>query len=469
MAKSGKDAPNAMMHENDRNFDFFSGEKESTPVSDARAELLALFDEGTFSETFTLLSRSRSNGTSEDARSGVITGYGAVDGALVFAFAQDISRDSAALDMRHAEKIAEIYKMALKAGAPIVGIFDSEGVDVEAGAAALAAYGSILSTVSEAKGKIPQIALLLGTCRGLFSVAATMFDFVVREARASFGAIPNDAAPLFAFSASSRFGGVSFIHDLLSYLPQNADVGVVPFESADSLNRRLSALLVPEDTKGMLSAIADNGMHVELFSGEGDDILTAFASIGGIRCGVFANLPTKGQGKLSEKAAKKLSAFVSFCKAFRIPILSLIHSAGLAEDAPLSCLSETLASLALSYISAPVPKIAVILGKAIGPAAVLFGSHSSGCDLVYALEHAEIGAMPTKSAVAFAWNEKITKDLPRSELEKLWWEEKASASAAARQGLVDDILPLSELRKRIASALLMLTADGTAKSKGGTR
>ncbi len=453
---------------NDRNLDFFSGEKESTPVSDARAELLALFDEGTFSEFSAYASKAQTKSGS-DALSGVITGYGAVDGALVFAFAQDISRDSAALDIRHAEKITELYQMALKAGAPVIGIFDSEGVDVEGGALSLSAYGNILSTVAEAKGKIPQIALLLGTCRGLFSVIATMFDFVVREPRAVFGAVPNDQAPLYAFSSTSRFGGVSFIHDLLSYLPQNANVGVIPFESADSLNRRLSPVLVPEDAKGLVNAIADNGMQVEVFSSVGEELLTAFTVVGGIRCGVFANLPIKNQGKLSELGAKKLLAFVAFCNAFRIPLLSFVHSAGLAEEATQASLSETLSAFAAAYISAPVPKISVIIGKAIGPAAVLFGSRAMGCDLVFALDNAEIGAMPTASAVAFAWNERITPDLSRKELERRWWEEKASAEATARQGLIDDIVPLSELRKRIASALLMLTSDGTARLGGGAR
>ncbi len=447
--------------ENDRLSELLSGEREVNTPSDAKAELLALFDEGTFSE----FSAHRTSQNGSD-KTGVITGYGAVDGALVFAFAQDLSRRSGALELSHAEKIEELYRLAKKAGAPVIGIFDSEGVDVEGGVSALSAYGRILSAVAAASGKIPQIALLLGTCRGISSVIAGMFDFIVKEPSGVFGTTGTDKEPLYAYTASSRFGGVTFIHDLLSYLPRNARVGVLPYESADSLNRRLSAALTPEHTRELLTATADNTMSVEVFAYPDEEIITEFAVCGGIPCGIFANVPTKGQGRLSETGIKKLSAFIRFCNRFRMPIVSLIHSAGLSEEEPHASLALPTATMAELYITAKVPKVAVILGKAIGAAAVLFGSHSMGCDIVYALETAEIAALPTASAVAFAWNERITEETTRRQLEKKWLSEKASAAAAAAVGEVDDIITLPELRKRVTSALLMLTADGTAEGRG---
>lgn len=435
--------------------------KEELGTSEALSQLIALFDEGTFVETGAYVKRkftelAASNATEYE---GVICGYGSIDGALVFAFAQDTARLSGAIDEMHAKKIVALYELALKAQAPVIGIFDSTGINIRDGIAALTAYGRILSAIANASGKIPQIALVLGECRGMFSAAASMFDFAVREKHSVFSATKENSDPLWSFSAQSRFDGVSYIRELLAFLPPNARGSFASQESADSLNRRLP---IPENTgdaKQLVSTLADNGIFTEVYAENAPEVVTAFMQLGGVSCGIFTSAYAVNKGKLTACGAEKLAKFIAFCDRYSLPLLAVVNSAGLAssEDA---AFASALGSLASAYAVASVPKISVILGKAIGASAVLLGSKSLGADIVYALEDAEIGALPTSSAVAFAWNESITTTLSREDLEKEWRRSLASPVAAASLGEVDDIVTFPELRKRLASALLMLTANG---------
>ena len=436
--------------------------KEELGTSEALSQLLALFDDGTFVETGTYVKRkfSEFSPASGSEYEGVICGYGSIDGALVFAFAQDIARLSGALDEMHAKKIAALYDLALKARAPLIGIFDSTGLNVRDGISALSAYGSVLSSIANASGKIPQIALILGECRGIFAGAASMFDFIVREKHSVFEAVKEDRAPLWSFCAQERFDGVSYIRELLAFLPSHADGAYDPQESADSLNRRLP---VPEnvgDGKELISLLADNAVYTEVFSGEAPEAVTAFMQLAGVKCGAIVSSYSANKGRLTPRGAKKLSKFIAFCDRYSIPILTVVNSAGLAA-ADESSFATSIGELSLAYAASSVPKVTLILGKAIGASAVLLGSKSLGADIVYALEDAEIGALPTSSSVAFAWNESITTSLPREELEKEWRRSLASPVAAASLGEVDDIIAFPDIRKRLASALLMLTVNST--------
>ncbi len=445
--------------------------REESMSSDAVTQLLTLFDEGTFVEIGGYTRRKYPLYPGVDGGfEGVICGYGAVDGALVFAFAQDSARTGAALDEMHAKKIVSLYDMALRAGAPVIGIFDTEGADIRDGASPLAAYGSIIHAVSSAKGQIPQIALILGKCRGLFAAIASMFDFKIREKDAVFGVGECDKEPLWASVSQNRFDGISYIRDLLSYIPQNNRMGVEAQESADSLNRRVPIPEDKSDVGAVIAAIADNGMALEVYASAATEVKTAFLRIGGMLSAVVAPIPSQDRGKLTYKGVKKMTAFLGFCSRFSIPIVSLIDSAGLSSEESSSSFAEALGELASVYTSAKVPKIAVIMGKAIGASAVLLGSHELGTDMVFAVDTAEIGILPTASAVAFAWNDRITADRSREEWENEWRRSFASPVAAAALGAVDDIIMVRELRKKIASAILMLAPDGTAvysKAKGG--
>ena len=437
--------------------------KEELGTSEALSQLLALFDDGTFVETGSYVKRKFSElaPLSGSEYEGVICGYGSIDGALVFAFAQDIARLSGALDEMHAKKIAALYDLALKARAPLIGIFDSTGLNIRDGISALSAYGSVLSSVANASGKIPQIALILGECRGIFAGAASMFDFIVREKHSVFEAVAEDKPPLWSYSAKDRFGGVSYIRELLAFLPSNAEGAYDPQESADSLNRRLP---IPEnvgDAKQLISLVADNAIYTEVYSDEAPEAATVFMQLAGVKCGAIVSSYSENKGRLTPRGARKLSKFISFCSRYSIPILTVVNSAGLAP-ADNESFASLIGELSLAYAASSVPKVTLILGKAIGASAVLLGSKSLGADIVYALEDAEIGALPTSSSVAFAWNESITTALPREELEKEWRKSLASPVAAASLGEVDDIIAFPDIRKRLASALLMLTVNRTA-------
>ncbi len=430
---------------------------ESDNTSDAMAQILTLFDDSTFVETGKHAKRTDSH---ENMPAGVITGYGAVNDNLIFAFAQDSSLLSGGVDAHHIDKIIALYRQAMYAGAPIVGIFDSRGVDVCAGFSACAGYGLMMKAVSEAAGKIPQIAIILGECEGILSVIASMFDFVIKEPRAKFGIQNEKAEPLYASVSQARFGGTTYVRELLSYLPRNAYIGVSSLESADSLNRRLPLGDDVGDLRTLISSLADNNMALEIYKSAAPEILTFFSQIGGVSCGVCASVASISQGKLSLSGIKKLTRFITFCGKFGIPIVSLLDTAGLLP--PVSdaiSFSEELAHLTAAYTTVTVPKIAVIIGKAIGISAVLFASHSSGTNIVYATENAEIGALPTASAVAFAWKDRITETVTRKDLEKEWRNAFSSPYAVASIGEIDDVIPPADIRKRVASALLMLTSN----------
>ena len=433
---------------------------KNNSTSDAMAQIITLFDENTFIETGKYTKRVDPHG---DIPTGVITGYGAINDSLVFAFVQDSSCLSGGVDTHHTEKIIALYRQALQAGAPIVGIFDSRGADICAGFSACAGYGRVMKTVAKASGKIPQIAIILGECEGILSVIAGMFDFLIREPKARFGIHNEKVEPLYTSVSQSRFGGTTYARKLLSFLPHNAYEGIAPQESADSLNRRLPLTDNVGDIRALVSSLSDNNMILETYAGTAPEILTYFSQIGGVRCGVFASVSSIAQGKLSIAGIKKLTRFIDFCGKFSIPIVSLIDSAGLPPSSSQEIsFSEAIAQLTAVYTTAPVPKIGLVIGKAIGVPAVLFASHSTGTDIVYATENTEIGALPTPSAVDFAWKDNISETVTRKELEKKWHETFASPYVIASIGEIDDVILPADIRKRIASALLMLTSYRSA-------
>ncbi len=444
--------------------------------SDVRAQLALLFDEGTFVETSAFAKRGFSDFISTDKMNefeGVISGYGAIDGKLVFAFAEDASRMGGAIDERHAKKITDLYKKAVDNGAPVIGIFNSNGTDIFEGTVGLAAYGRIISAVSAASGVVPQIAFVTGKCIGTAAAIAAMFDFVVKDAKASLyvtspaltGA-ENAQSDLITFSGETE-QCAGYIRSLVSFLPDNSSVGVICQDNcADSLNRKLGELDFAGEGLAAVSVIADNGVFYELSHDFAPEISTVLASVGGVKCGIVASSFVKNDGRLSAKAAKKTARFVNFCDSFSIPVVTLVDSLGLAIDKDNECadFAPALAKLALAYTTASIPKVTVILGHAIGASFVLLGSKALGADLVYALDSAEIGALPAESGVAFAWDKYITEDRTRDDFVAEWRASVSSPANAAASGEIDDIISTNEMRARICSALLMLCAKGKASA-----
>ena len=428
-------------------------EKQNTK---GRERMLSLFDAGTFVEMGAYIRRRGEN----EAYDAVLTGYGSIGGKLAFAFVQDSDKNAGALDSVGAEKIFRLYDQAIKSGAPVIGVFDGAGAVVYDGASALSAYGTVMKCVSDASGIIPQIAYVSGTCLGMAATVAAMFDVTVAvenvsELYVSAPAGNLDESGMAAVYSETEADAVATVRMLVDLLPRNnKDVAAV--EPTDDVGRPVAADMKP-------AYLADNMTVMHLYAGYGKEVTTALARMGGITVGLISL-----SGKLTAKGARKIARLVSFCDSFSIPVVTLVDSEGVdtAADADLA---PALGKLAKAYITATTAKVTAVIGKAYGAAFTLMGSHALGADLALATPDAVISVMDPEAAVAFVWNDKITSDKSRAEVEAEWKETYASAQIAAESGDIDDIVPTEELRARIISALYMLAekADGMPDRKHG--
>ena len=422
-----------------------------------------LFDSGSFVEIGAYLRRENKDLT------GVVCGYGAINGKLVYAFAQDTDREKGAYDLTQAKKIGMLYEMAMKNGAPVIGIFDSIGAYVSDGSNALDAYGKLLACVSRASGVIPQIALIDGVCGGMFATIAAMFDLVVAvkdEAKLFVNApflIGKEVGTaeytaengLSSIVAENLADAIARARALVDLIPSNCEEGVAAEEISDDVNR----MVAPQGKSGsaLCEVIADAGLFTEIGGAYAEEMVTGLARIGGVSCGIIANDAEKNGGRLTGEGAKKAARLISFCDSFGLPVVTLIDSEGVAvSEREEPTLATQLGKLAMAYSSADVAKITAVVGKAYGAAFTLMGSRALGADMVYALPDAEVSVMEPASAVAFLWNDRITEDCTRADLIEEWKRTCASAKAAAADGSVDDIIDPAELRARICSAVYML-------------
>ena len=438
-------------------------------------KIVALFDAGTFVETGAYMQRANGEMT------GVVCGYGAIDGKLVYAFSQDSDRKKGAFDALQAEKIAMLYSMAMKNGAPVVGLFDSAGAVVCDGASAMSAYGKLLKVVSDASGVIPQIAVISGVCAGMAATVAAMFDltitvkeksklyvnapFIVGKDMGTVEAVAQNG--LASIEAENDADAAQKVAKLVAMLPSNNAEGVVAEEINDDINRTVNVDGVVG--KALIETLADAGELIELGASYAPEMLTGFVRFGGVTCGVVANNAAENKGTITVEGAKKAAKLISFCDSFAIPVVTLTDSVGVevSKDAENAPLAAQLGKLAMAYATADTAKITVVTGKAYGAAFTLMGSKALGADMVYALEDAEISVMDPASAVAFLWNDRITEKTSRADLETEWKEKNASATAAAADGSIDDVIDSSQLRQRICAAVYMLLMknDGTPARK----
>ena len=439
-------------------------------VSKERIE--SLFDAGTFVE----LGAYTKRGNTQDEYESVVCGYGAVAGKLVFAFAQDSGRTKGAFGERHAKKIAGMYDLAIKNGAPVVGMFDSAGAVVYDGASALAAYGKFMKCISAASGIIPQIAVINGVCGGSSAVAASMFDFTVTVKDKSKlyvnspfvvgEAVDAAASGISAAECEDEASAFAYVKALLSAIPQNNAEGVVAADIVDDINRAVSFDAENYRTAELVAQLADNGKFVRVYEKYAKNLFVGFASFGGVMAAVVAS---NNEGTLDISVARVAAKIVSFCDSFGIPVVTLVDSTGLdvSADAESAAYASELSRLAMAYASSECAKVSVVIGKAYGAAFTLLGSKAMGADLAYALEGACISVLSPEASVAFVWNDKVGAEKSRAEVEAEWREKCASAQDAADCGEIDDVIEASELRKRICAALSMLAykADGVPAKK----
>lgn len=452
-------------------------------LSDAGAAnklISELYDEGTFVQLGAFVKRKTTAADDTDKASdfeGVVTGYGAVDGRLVFAFVQDSSRMKGAFGEAQAKKICAIYDMAMKAGAPIIGVFDSNGAKIEEGIMAMAAYAKVMKKASDASGFIPQIAVVNGVCAGSAAAVAAMFDFVVATDKAEMYVASPFITKLEKSAETVAENGTADIictekelakkvKELIVFLPQNSEDEAI-VENDDDLNRltpEAEKLIEKADMNGIVKAIADDGRVLEIAKAYSPEMMCAFVSVGGYSCGVVANNPSVKDGAITPSAADKAAGFVNLCSSFGIPLITLVNSVGIEATAEneSKAYASAVASLAYSYAQAEAPLVTVVLGKAYGVAGTVFGSKGVGADVVYATENAEISALAPEAAVSFLYGKELaaSEDPTKARAEKIaeWKNNEASPVEAARLGEIDDIIDASELRQRICTAVEMMNA-----------
>lgn len=424
--------------------------------------LEALFDNGNYTEVGAHLARLGGE------PQGVVCGYGPVDGRLVFAFAQDESRMKGAFDSRSVKKIENLYSLALKSGAPVVGVFASSGSVVSEGSALLGGIGAFLSLIARASGEIPQIALVAGTCTGSMAVAASMFDLAISVKDAEFsvsskyisGGVCPAKTGLSAIVTETESELYAAAKKLIAALPDSADC-ITSFDNEAALNRPLG--LNAEEVKNadkLICAFAD-GEFIELYKNIGNAVKVGFAPLGGGYVGIVANDYSVKGGAITPAAAKKAASFVDLCSEYSIPVITFINSDGLdaSAESDEGALALAAAELTKAYRYCDAPTVSAVVGRACGAVLPIMGSGCGASDVTFALDNAVISPMTPEASVAFMRNDEISDSVSRESLEKDFAENEASAENAAAEGEIDFICGVDELRQRISGALMMLCPD----------
>ena len=435
----------------------------------AHARMKLLFDEGTFVEVGTYLCRKKTelDLSSDEDFEPVVTGYGAVDGALVYAFSQDFSRLSGALGEMHAKKIVNIIEMAQNSEAPLVGVFDSAGAKILEGVDALAGYGRIMAALSDAP-YLKKIAVIAGPCGGSSAVIARMFDIIITTEGGSLYIAPSSVltdktlgtpkhlaeAGISSLSAKDDAEAFALVGKLLSYFGETAESADDPSRAVD-----LDGIFANEnyEVRDVIAQIVDAGSFFELKAEHASHMATGFATINSRPVGIVATDPAIKGGKLCPCSLEKAAEFIWLCGNFGLPVVTLVDTDGVAacDKAEAKDISRKLARLADAYVSNADCGVTVVLGKAYGTAYTVMGSKALGARVALALDRAKIAPMAPERAVEFLGE--VADESKASETAAEWAEKFASPLEAAKSGHIDDIIEASELRARIAASLEMLT------------
>ena len=430
---------------------------------------------------------------------GVITGYGVIDGNLVYVYSQDASVLNGTVGEMHAKKISALYDLAIKTGAPVIGLVDCAGMRLQEATDALEAFGGIYFKQTMASGMIPQITAVFGTCGGGMAVVPALTDFTFIEAKKGkmFVNSPNaldgnytEKCDTAAADYQSKETGLidaveseeeilAEIRQLVSLLPSNFEDNDSFAECTDDLNRACEDIAAcAGDTSIALSRIADNGIFFETKRDFGKDVVTGFLRVNGMTVGAVANrtevYDAEGEkteefdGTLSARGARKAAGFVKFCDAFDIPVLSLTNVTGFnATVCSEKVMAKSIGELVHAFASATVPKVNVIIGKAYGTAYVAMNSKSVGADIVYAWDNAEIGMMDASMAakIMYPGSEASVINEKAAEYREL----QSSVESAAARGYVDTVIAPADTRKYVIGAFEMLFTkreDRPAKKHG---
>ncbi len=462
----------------------------------ARERVQYLLDEGSFEEIGALVThRTKDFGMESQVfyGDGVVTGYGTIDGRLIYIFAQDFTVFGGSLSETHAEKICKIMDMAMDVGAPLIGLNDSGGARIQEGVRSLGGYADIFFRNVKASGVIPQISAIMGPCAGgaVYSPAMTDFTMMVENTSYMFVTGPNvvktvtnetvTSEALGGASTHSTKSGVAHttsendiaclddLKTLLSYMPQNNQEKTLklPFTPNDEIREDLANIIpenasTPYDMHGVINGIIDEDSFFEIHKDHAENIIVGFARLGGRSIGIVANQPMYLAGVLDVNSSKKAARFVRFCDCFNIPLLVLEDVPGFlpGTDQEWNGIIVHGAKLLYALSEATVPRVTVITRKAYGGAYDVMNSKHIGADMNFAWPTAEIAVMGAKGAAEIIFKREIkAADNPEDK-----WKEKeaeyanlfANPYSAAERGFIDEVILPKNTRRKLLKAFSML-------------
>jgi propionyl-CoA carboxylase beta chain len=462
----------------------------------ARERIHLLLDEGSFEELGKfVMHRSKDFGLDKEyyLGDGVVTGYGTVNGRLVYVFSQDFTVFGGSLSETHAEKIVKIMDLAMKNGAPIIGLNDSGGARIQEGVVSLGGYADIFYRNTLASGVIPQLSAIMGPCAGgaVYSPAITDFIFMVENTSFMFVTGPNvvktvthenvTAEELGGASTHSTKSGVthfacaneaeciSYIKTILGYMPQNCEEEAprVPYTQGNESRPALNNIIPsnpnqPYDMREVINGVVDEGSFFEVHKNFAENIVVGFARIAGRSIGIVGNQPASLAGVLDIHSSIKGARFVRFCDCFNIPLLVFEDVPGFlpGTDQEWNAIITNGAKLLYAFSEATVPRVTVITRKAYGGAYDVMNSKHIGADMNYAWPTAEIAVMGAKGAAEIIFKKEISEAAdPAAKLnEKVeeYTRKFANPYRAAHRGYIDEVIYPEQTREKLIRAFDML-------------
>ena len=462
----------------------------------ARERIHFLLDEGSFQEMGMFVTHRSTNFGLDQQKilgDGVVTGYGTIDGRLVYVFSQDFTVMGGSLAEAYAEKICKVMDLAMKNGAPVIGLNDSGGARIQEGVVSLAGYADIFYRNTLASGVIPQISAIMGPCAGgaVYSPALTDFIMMVENTSYMFVTGPNvvktvtneevTSEELGGASTHSTKSGVTHftyandveaidnIKKLLSYMPQNCeeDAPSIPYKLGNEHREELNNIVPdnpnqPYDIREVINHVADAGSFHEVHKDYADNMVVGFARLAGKSIGIVANQPAVLAGVLDVESSKKGARFVRFCDSFNIPLLVFEDVPGFlpGTDQEWNAIITNGAKLLYAFSEATVPRITVITRKAYGGAYDVMNSKHIGADLNFAWPTAEIAVMGAKGAAEIIFRKEISEakdhEAKLKEKEEEYAEMFANPYNAAARGYVDAVIEPSETREKLILAFKSL-------------
>lgn len=471
----------------------------------ARERILLLLDEGSFEEIGMLVThRCRDFDMDQEVYlgDGVVTGYGTVNGRLVYVFSQDFTVFGGSLSETHAEKIVKIMDLAIENGAPVIGLNDSGGARIQEGVVSLGGYADIFHRNVQSSGVIPQLSAIMGPCAGgaVYSPAITDFILMVEHTSYMFVTGPNvvktvtheqvtseelggahthaSKSGVTHFACANELECIDHLKRLLSYMPQNCeeDAPIYPYELGNEVRTALNNVIPanpnqPYDMKEVIESIADADSFLEVHKDFAENIVVGFARLGGRSIGIVANQPAFLAGVLDINSSRKGARFVRFCDAFNIPLLVLVDVPGFlpGTDQEWHGIIINGAKLLYALSEATVPKITVITRKAYGGAYDVMNSKHIGADLNYAWPTAEIAVMGAKGAAEIIFKREIAQaENPAQKLaekEAEYIEKFANPYGAAARGYIDEVIMPDQTRIKLIKSFKMLENKVAKRSR----